>query len=106
MKWGIVKILGILLLPSLLLSWHLSPPLSLEEVCDNGIDDDMDGLIDLNDPDGNCLSAAPISLIPNPSFEDKSCCPNSNSMLECDTWIQASVATTDYMHSCGCTDGR
>lgn len=102
MRWGIVNTLAILLLASTLLSWHLPPPLRLEEVCDNGIDDDDDGLIDLNDPDCACPSADPISLIPNPSFEDKSCCPDSNSMLDCaDTWIQASAATTDYMHTCG-----
>ena len=102
MRWDIINILVVLLLAGNFLSWHSSPQQSLEEFCDNGIDDDADGLIDLNDPDCTCPSAAPISLIPNPSFEDKSCCPNSNSQLNCaDSWIQASAATTDYLHTCG-----
>nr|MCU0349139.1 hypothetical protein [Saprospiraceae bacterium] len=72
------------------------------EVCDNAIDDDEDGLIDLNDPDCDCPEALPQSLIPNPSFEDRICCPLDRSQLYCaDTWIQASEPTTDYLHTCG-----
>ncbi len=71
------------------------------EICDNGLDDDGDGLIDLNDPDCTCQST-PISHIPNPSFEETRCCPSSNSQLDCAvTWIQASDATTDYYNRCG-----
>ncbi|MBY5959600.1 gliding motility-associated C-terminal domain-containing protein [Membranicola marinus] len=71
------------------------------EICDNGTDDDGDGLIDLNDPDCECLTT-PISHIPNPSFEEITCCPSGNSQLHCaGTWIQASEATTDYYHRCG-----
>jgi gliding motility-associated-like protein len=74
----------------------------LEEICDNALDDDGDGLIDLNDPDCDCPEVKPISLIPNPSFEENSCCPSNRSQLHCaDTWIQASEATTDYLHTCG-----
>ena len=40
-----------------------------DEICDNAIDDDEDGLIDLNDPDCECLVIEPVSIIPNPSFE-------------------------------------
>jgi len=101
MNWSVVNTVALLLFASSSLIWT-STPTAVEEVCDNGIDDDADDLIDLNDPDCSCPSTAPTSLIPNPSFEDKSCCPNSNSQLDCaDTWIQASAATTDYMHSCG-----
>ena len=72
------------------------------EICDNAIDDDGNGLIDLNDPACNCSMPEPPSLIPNPSFEDRGCCPSGNSQLNCaDTWIQASEATTDYYHRCG-----
>ena len=72
------------------------------ERCDNALDDDADGLIDLNDPDCDCEVVAPVSLIPNPSFEDMNCCPTDISQLECaDVWIQASAATTDYVHTCG-----
>ena len=79
-----------------------SAPQLMEEICDNAIDDDGDGLIDLNDPDCDCPVIAPVSLIPNPSFEDQNCCPGSRSELNCaDTWIQASASTTDYLHTCG-----
>ncbi|MCB0606230.1 MAG: gliding motility-associated C-terminal domain-containing protein [Lewinella sp.] len=73
------------------------------EICNNAIDDDGDGLIDINDPDCKCPILEPTSLIPNPSFEDHSgCCPSSRSQLNCaDVWIQASEATTDYLHTCG-----
>ncbi len=72
------------------------------EVCDNAIDDDLDGLIDLNDDDCHCRVLEPTSLIPNPSFEEMSCCPMNRSSLDCaETWIQASDATTDYLHTCG-----
>lgn len=79
---------------------------SAQEICFNAIDDDLDGLIDLNDTlDCNCnlLSSGTgvSSIIPNPSFEDNTCCPSSWSQLNCaDTWVQATSPTTDYMHSC------
>lgn len=73
-----------------------------DEICDNALDDDSDGLTDLNDSDCICKEARPVSLIPNPSFEEKNCCPEDRSQLDCaKTWIQASEATTDYLHSCG-----
>jgi len=76
---------------------HLMP-----EVCDNAIDDDMDGFIDLNDPDCDCAVIEPVSLVPNPSFEDLNCCPSNRSQLDCaDVWIQASEPTTDLIHNCG-----
>ena len=78
------------------------PGEALVEICDNAIDDDGDGLIDLNDSDCNCPEVEPISLIPNPSFEDQECCPSNRSQMNCaTTWIQASAPTTDYLHTCG-----
>lgn len=72
------------------------------EICENAVDDDADGLIDLNDPDCTCIIIEPASLIPNPSFEDMNCCPSNRSQLDCaDVWIQASEPTTDYIHTCG-----
>ena len=75
-----------------------------QEICNNGIDDDGDGLIDLNDPQCTCTgggSGTPTSLIPNPSFEQQDCCPSYFSELNCATsWIQASDATSDYMNTC------
>lgn len=89
-------------------------PLALfgQEVCTNGIDDDGDGLIDLNDPDCPCstlLAADDLpSYIRNHSFEDRSCCPFgfvtpvSPPWLDCaDGWHQATAATSDYFNMCG-----
>ncbi len=73
-----------------------------QEICNNGIDDNGNGLIDLNDTAGcSCVVPAP-SLIPNASFEQMSCCPSTYSQLNCSQgWIQASSATSDYMNTCG-----
>lgn len=71
------------------------------EICDNGLDDDLDGLIDLNDDDCYCEPLEQPSLIPNSSFEDQECCPEGHSNLACATgWVQASEGTTDYFHAC------
>ncbi len=100
---SIVVVLTILPCKELALFSYLKKTfLAGDEICDNGIDDDLDGLIDLNDPDCDCPLALPTSLIPNPSFEDKTCCPQDRSQLNCAVdWIQASEATTDYLHTCG-----
>jgi len=72
------------------------------EICNNAIDDDGDGAIDLQDRDCICEILELTSLIPNPSFEDMTCCPSDRSQLNCaETWIQASGPTTDYIHECG-----
>jgi gliding motility-associated-like protein len=71
------------------------------EICDNALDDDNDGQIDLNDIDCICMVIEPISLIPNPSFEEIECCPSGRAQLNCATgWIQASAPTTDLIHTC------
>ena len=74
-----------------------------QEICNNGIDDDSDGLIDLNDPNCSCGSATVVpSLIPNPSFEAYDFCPNDISQLDYSSvWIQATIPTTDYFNTCG-----
>ncbi len=73
-----------------------------QEICDNAIDDDGDGLIDLNDEECDCVDLEAIeNLIPNPSFEEKSCCPLWPGALDCaNDWIQASVGTSDYYNTC------
>ena len=84
----------------------VSQGLFAQEICDNGVDDDSDGLIDLNDPDCQCAgitgsSASVQDLIPNSSFEDTDCCPSSFSQLNCaQNWVQASNATSDYFNTC------
>ena len=73
----------------------------MDEICDNAIDDDNDGLIDLNDPDCICEMVSLESIIPNPSFEDYDCCPETDSQLSCaEGWDQASGGTTDYINTC------
>ena len=90
--WFLILMLGILGF-----SYHTT----MEEICDNGLDEDNDGLIDLNDPDCDCRVIEPASLIPNPSFEDLACCPFERSQLNCaEGWIQASEPTTDLIHQC------
>lgn len=79
-----------------------------QELCNNGIDDDGDGLIDLNDS-VDCVCGAQgtptvvPSLIPNPSFEVINYCPTSYSQLDgAAGWIQATTdATSDYFNTCG-----
>ena len=44
-----------------------------QEDCVNGIDDDGDGLVDLNDPDCTCYNTAQDSVLGD--FEDMTCCP-------------------------------
>lgn len=97
-----VQTLLCLLFSLLLLAFSPGAAAQTVEICDNAIDDDLDGLIDLNDPDCDCPLLEPVSLIPNPSFEEADCCPNSRSQLGCATgWIQASEPTTDLIHDCG-----
>jgi gliding motility-associated-like protein len=82
-----------------------------QEVCNNGIDDNGDGLIDLNDPECECATLinpeGTPSFIVNHSFEQRDCCPFGFSTpfqnwLDCATaWNQATSATSDYYHECG-----
>ncbi|MFZ1790576.1 MAG: gliding motility-associated C-terminal domain-containing protein [Saprospiraceae bacterium] len=100
---GILATISLLCLSGIFLSLQTLPIFEVAvEICNNAKDDDADGLIDLNDPDCECQVVEPISLIPNPSFEERSCCPSERAQLNCsDVWIQASDPTTDYLHECG-----
>ena len=92
--WSLLLNLSLISTPAALLSQV--------EICDNALDDDGDGMIDLNDEDCFCEMQIPESLIPNPSFEEQNCCPSERSQLNCATdWIQASDPTTDLIHDCG-----
>ena len=72
----------------------------------NGVDDDGDGLIDLNDTlDCSCISGVQgPGLIPNPSFEQYSCLPTIynyppfNTMTCVPGWSQATTPTCDFLH--------
>jgi len=73
-----------------------------QEICNNGVDDDGDGKIDLNDSDCVCNNSKITSIIPNPSFEEFNTCPNSISQLNfASSWQQATLPTTDYFNTCG-----
>ncbi len=72
-----------------------------EEICDNALDDDDDGLVDINDPDCQCEIVVQESLVPNHSFEDYICCPSDHSQMNCVRgWQQASGGTSDYLNEC------
>jgi len=82
----------------------LAGTLMAQEICDNALDDDGDGLIDMNDTDCECEGFFDTqnlpSLIPNPSFETMNCCPSSFSQLNCaQSWVQATSATSDYQNT-------
>jgi len=53
---------------------------SAQEICDNGIDDDGDGLIDINDQEDCFCGAVNIDIV-NGDFEDYSCCPDNVTFL-------------------------
>lgn len=85
--------------------------LHAQEICNNALDDDNDGLIDLNDSI-DCLCAkestgnTSISLLPNPSFEQNYCVPqhyNYGTEAFCPAdWLSASIySTPDYMYQGG-----
>lgn len=97
---------------ALLLLMLLPFALAAQEICNNGIDDNGDGLIDLNDPLCPCSTAvigdSVASYIRNHSFEERGCCPfgfvsiSSPPWLDCATgWHQATSATSDYFNECG-----
>lgn len=73
-----------------------------QEICNNDIDDDADGLVDALDPD--CENSV-HPIIRNPSFEKKTACPDNYSQLQlANHWLQPTVPTsgsTDYYYKCG-----
>ena len=76
-----------------------------QEICNNGVDDDGDLLIDLNDA-ANCACGAGTpanAIIPNPSFEAFDCVPEFYSQVNClENWVQATSGTSDfYLNSNG-----
>ncbi|MCT4581110.1 MAG: PKD domain-containing protein, partial [Flavobacteriales bacterium] len=90
----------------LIIILFLTPILLIsQENCNNGIDDDGDGLIDLFDDECECegfsSSQNVPSLIPNYSFENNTGCGGVSQLGHAVTWIQASNPTSDYWNSCG-----
>jgi gliding motility-associated-like protein len=77
-----------------------------QEICNNAIDDDADGLIDINDTDCHCATAGGsnniASYLPNPSFEGYTLCPTGPSQLAySDIWEQCTNTTADFINTCG-----
>ncbi|MEL7427107.1 MAG: gliding motility-associated C-terminal domain-containing protein [Bacteroidota bacterium] len=84
--------------------------LQAQEICNNGIDDDGDQLIDLQDEECDC-TASQLSMI-EADFEAFNCCPTTithpvngidgyfclNTGVE---WEIGNDATTDYYNTCG-----
>ncbi|NQY66463.1 MAG: T9SS type A sorting domain-containing protein [Flavobacteriales bacterium] len=78
------------------------------EICDNGIDDDSDGLIDLNDKvDCGCSASSSevLSVLPNSFFEDGACPDEYDLLSNLDRWRNQSIygemeARADYINTC------
>jgi len=79
-----------------------------QEICNNGIDDDGDGLIDLQDPDCQCHFIVTDNLLLNGSFELYDHCPvvytyNANYKIA-DFWqYGAYYNEADYYHNLDCS---
>lgn len=79
-----------------------------QEICNNGIDDDSDGLIDLNDPLCQCHFKVSGNLLQNGSFESYDHCPlytydkdyNNVSYWQYGTYTHINEA--DFYHNLTC----
>ncbi|MEO0790538.1 MAG: SprB repeat-containing protein, partial [Bacteroidota bacterium] len=82
----------------------LSATVLAQEICDNGIDDDGDGLVDLQDND--CICVESFTGV-TADFEDISCCPQSAAAIDClaDGWTTIDVGTPDLSNTCGYIGG-
>lgn len=70
-----------------------------QEICDNGIDDDADGLVDLNDSDCDCQMSDLLHLA-NAGFEAYSSLPTAISQMNrALNWHQATYGTSDYFNT-------
>lgn len=80
-----------------------------QEICDNGKDDDGDGLIDLQDPDCQCHFNVSGNLLKNASFESFKNCPvysynndyNIADFWQYGTYTSGNVA--EYYHNFNCS---
>ena len=63
---------------------------------------DINACVGTETTNAGCPSA---NLLPNPSFEDRSCCPSALAQMNCvDSWVNASSGgSTDYFNTCGFT---
>jgi gliding motility-associated-like protein len=82
-----------------------------QEICNNGKDDDGDGLIDLQDPDCQCHFNVKGNLLQNGSFELYKNCPTNysydNDYNIADSWQYANYTSgkvAEYYHNLSCFD--
>ncbi|KAF2330031.1 T9SS type B sorting domain-containing protein [Flavobacterium nitrogenifigens] len=81
----------------LVLFLTLSASCYSQENCNNGIDDDGDGKIDLNDEDCTCNKTA--SILSNSSFEEKTNCPQNYDDIPTSTyWTKGTIPSPDYLN--------
>lgn len=90
-----IKLFSLTLLGIFILKQTLS-----QEICNNSLDDDGDGLIDLNGTtDCYCKSiSVASSIIPNFNFNQMDSCPSTGyqQLSHAKNWVQATLGTTDY----------
>ncbi|AWK07214.1 hypothetical protein HYN56_24485 [Flavobacterium crocinum] len=68
-----------------------------QENCNNGVDDDGDGKIDLNDED--CICNNTTSILQNHSFEEKTNCPQGFDDIPTTTyWTKGTIPSPDYLN--------
>lgn len=94
---------------SVLFFFSLALSCRAQEICDNGKDDDGDGLIDLQDPDCQCQFHVQGNLLLNGSFEAFDHCPvlytYSTDAAVIDHWRFATYINgneADYYHNLSC----
>jgi gliding motility-associated-like protein len=97
---------------SLVMLLFIVVPLQAQEICNNGIDDNGNGLVDLNDAECVCADilnpGSVTSFFPNHRFEQRTnCCPvsfshiNYSSLWCLSGWSQVTAGTSDFCHPCG-----
>jgi gliding motility-associated-like protein len=70
-----------------------------QENCNNGVDDDGDGKIDLSDSDCVCNNTIIPSILANSSFEEKTHCPYSaNDLSSVLSWERGTQPSPDYIN--------
>jgi len=82
-----------------------------QEICNNGIDDDGDGLVDLHDADCQCHFVVTDNLLQNGSFELYDHCPVNHTYDKdykiADDWqygTYTNINEADYYHNLLCSD--
>jgi len=88
-----------LLFTTVILFTLISFPLLGQEICNNSIDDDGNGLIDNLDPAcQDCFELAFESI--KEDFEDYSCCPSGPMEFNCLVGWESTASTPDYYNTC------